>query len=63
MGRVMSLLMFVSLGLVPIGDELMGPAIGWSVTNTMLSSSTQLKLDCAVSSVPNGRVDYAYRKI
>ena len=47
LGRVMSILMFMSLGLLPIGDAIMGFAIEWNISVTMVGCSVILMLCCA----------------
>lgn len=57
LGRVMSLLMFMSLGLVPIADALMGFAIEWNVDWTMIGSSVVMVVCCIwIALNPQARV-------
>jgi len=44
LGRVMSLLMFMSLGLVPIADAVLGFAIDWNLYITMVGCSLILMI-------------------
>ena len=57
LGRVMSILMLMSMGLLPIADAIMGFAIDWSLEATMIGSSVFLMLFCGLISLhPLARV-------
>ncbi len=48
LGRVMSILMLMSMGLLPIADAIMGFAIDWSLEATMIGSAAFLMLFCGL---------------
>jgi MFS family permease len=57
LGRVMSILMLMSMGLLPIADAIMGFAIDWSLEATMIGSSAFLMLFCGLIAIhPLSRV-------
>jgi len=57
LGRVMSILMLMSMGLLPIADAIMGFAIDLSLEATMIGSSAFLMLFCGLISLhPLARV-------
>ena len=57
LGRVMSLLMLMSIGLLPIADAVMGFAIELSLDYTMVASALFLMIFCGVVAVhPKSRV-------
>ena len=57
LGRVMSILMLMSMGLLPIADAIMGFAIDWSLEATMIGSAAFLMLFCGLISLhPLARV-------
>jgi MFS family permease len=57
LGRVMSLLMLMSIGLLPIADAIMGFAIEFSLDFTMVASALFLMIFCGVVAVhPKSRV-------
>ena len=51
LGRVMSILMLMSMGLLPIADAIMGFAIEWSLDATMIGSGVFLMLFCGLVAV------------
>ena len=57
LGRVMSVLMLMSLGLVPIADAIMGFAIEFSLDITMIASAVFLMVSCTLVALnPQSRV-------
>jgi hypothetical protein len=57
LGRVMSVLMLMSLGLVPIADAIMGFAIDFSLDITMVACGALLMVLCGILAVhPQSRV-------
>ena len=57
LGRVMSVLMLMSLGLVPIADAIMGFAIEFSLDITMIASAVFLMVSCTLIALnPQSRV-------
>jgi drug/metabolite transporter (DMT)-like permease len=57
LGRVMSLLMLMSIGLLPIADAVMGFAIELSLDYTMVASALFLMIFCgAVAVHPKSRI-------
>ena len=57
LGRVMSVLMLMSMGLLPIADAIMGFAIDFSLEITMLASAALLMVFCTVVALnPQSRV-------
>ena len=55
-GRVMSILMLMSVGLLPIADAIMGLAIGWHLEVTMVGCSLIMVVLCgAVAMHPDAR--------
>lgn len=48
LGRVMSILMLMSMGLLPIADAIMGFVIDWSLEATMIGSAVFLMLFCGL---------------
>ena len=57
LGRVMSILMLMSMGLLPIADAIMGFAIDWSLEATMIGSAAFLMLFCGlIAAHPLSRV-------
>ena len=57
LGRVMSLLMLMSIGLLPIADAIMGFAIELSLDYTMVASALFLMIFCGVVAVhPKSRI-------
>ena len=48
LGRVMSILMLMSMGLVPIADAIMGFVIEWSLDAAMIGSGVFLMLFCGI---------------
>jgi MFS family permease len=57
LGRVMSVLMLMSLGLVPIADAIMGFAIDFSLDITMVACGALLMVLCGILTVhPQSRV-------
>jgi hypothetical protein len=48
LGRVMSVLMLMSMGLLPIADAIMGFAIDFSLEITMLASAALLMVFCTI---------------
>ncbi|MEJ6773354.1 MAG: MFS transporter [Porticoccaceae bacterium] len=57
LGRVMSILMLMSMGLLPIADAIMGFAIDWSLEATMIGSAAFLMLFCSlIAAHPLSRV-------
>lgn len=57
LGRVMSVLMLMSLGLLPIADAIMGFAIEFSLDITMIASAVFLMVSCTLIALnPQSRV-------
>ena len=57
LGRVMSVLMLMSMGLLPIADAIMGFVIEYSLDMAMVSSSVFLMVFCALVAInPKSRV-------
>jgi MFS family permease len=47
LGRVMSILMFMSVGLVPVGNAVIGFALDWNLSATLVGCSVVIVLLCA----------------
>ena len=47
LGRVMSILMFMSVGLVPVGNALIGFALDWNLSATLVGCSVTIMVLCA----------------
>lgn len=47
LGRVMSILMFMSVGLVPVGNALIGFALDWNLSATLVGCSVTIVVLCA----------------
>jgi len=47
LGRVMSILMFMSVGLVPVGNAMIGFALDWNLSATLVGCSVVIVLLCA----------------
>ena len=51
LGRVMSILMFMSVGLVPVGNAVIGFALDWNLLATLVGCSATIVVLCAMIAV------------
>ena len=51
LGRVMSILMFMSVGLVPVGNTVIGYALDWNLLATLVGCSATIVVLCAMIAV------------